>query len=711
MSGDVKTRNEFNDSPEGDQTFWVKEIQSSFDELKEWHKTAENVLDVYLDKRKDDIYQDDKNFNLFAANTGILKASLYARIPKPTASRRFNDYEDDAVRVAAIILERALSYELEHDNIFDTNAKSIIEDYLITGLGTAWVRYDADIQSQELQITDVEESDESETEDVQTEESILDEQTPVDYVHWKDFYYSPARTWSEVYWVARRVYMNEDEIIERFGEEFKDLVTVEKESTKSNNVISQAEIFEIWDKERKEIIWTSLHSDKILDKKADTLNLPGFFPCPKPLITNTITKKFIPSPEYELVRHQYLELNELNRRISNIVSATRIVGVYDAECKELAAILDGDTDENQMIGVDKWATFAQAGGISGQIDFMPIEQFAKVLPVLNQARDLTKAQIYELTGISDILRGSSSPYETAGAQKIKAQYASLRLSAKQNEVAEFFSDLVQKKAHLMCRFYEPQRLIARAGQLNSADSALIPQAIQIIKNGVLNQLRINVSVDALQLPNFDTEKEQRAQALQSIGGFLAQAIPASKQTPELTPLMLGLLQWSVAGYQATKEIEGLFDKASSDLTEGAKQPPPPNPEMVAAQAKAQKDAAEAQYNMALLQLKQTEAQNNFILGQGKIQVEREANQIQAVRWQAENQLKQLETKIDTLLASRELDVKRETAALNSQIAADATISAAKNVEMETAAKIRGQDIQDAQHSTEVLIGGLKGNNE
>lgn len=703
MSGEVKTRNEFNDSPEGDQSFWVKEIQSSFDEVKAWHKTAENVFDVYLDKRKDDIYGDEKNFNLFAANTGIMKASLYARIPKPTASRRFNDYENDAVRVAAIILERALSYELEHDNIFDTNAKSIIEDYLISGLGTAWVRYDADIQSQEIQITDVEED--SDSQEVQTEETILDEQTPVDYVHWKDFFWSPARTWSEVYWVARRVFLNEDEIVERFGEEFKDLVTVEKELSKSNNVISQAEIFEIWDKERQEIVWTSLHSDKILDKKPDNLNLPGFFPCPKPLITNTITKKFIPSPEYELVRHQYLELNELNRRISNIVSACRVVGVYDAQNKELAAILDGDTDENQMIGVDKWHAFVQNGGIAGQMEFVPIEHFSKVLLVLNQARDLTKAQIYELTGISDILRGSSSPYETAGAQKIKAQYASLRLSAKQNEVAEFFSDLVQKKAHLMCKFYDPQRLIARAGQLNSTDTALVPQAIQILQNGVLNQLQINVSVDALQQPNFDNEKEQRSQAIQSIGGFLAQAIPAAKQTPELSPLLLGMIQWAMAGYKATAPIEGLLDKARADLTEGAKQPPPPNPEVIAAQAKAQKDAAEAQYNMALLQLKQTETQNNFILGQGKIAVEREMNQIQAVRWQAENQLKQLETKIDTLLQSSGLEIKQETARLNAQIAADATESAARNVEMETMAKIRHQDIESAKHTVDTIVGG------
>lgn len=708
----IKSRDQFKDSPEGDQQYWKEEINNSIAELKRWHKDGERIVKTYLDKR-DNTNEYDRNFNLFSANTGILKSSLYAKIPKPSVTRMFNDYDDDISRVAAIIMERVLTYELQNDNTFDTNAKSNIEDFLVPGLAAAWVRYDTEVETQEYQITDVvedEDGNQTQEETTETQETITDEQTPIDYVSWKDFLWSPARTWAEVSWVARRVYMNQDEIVARFGEEAKGLVAMDKNvvpttNDDNENVIQQGEIFEIWDKTREEVIWISLSADRTLDKKPDPFGLQGFFPCPKPLMANTTTTNLIPTPDYELVRDQYTELNELNSRISNIVSACKVVGVYDKEVKALADVLNADSEENTMIAVEKWAGFSQTGGIKGHVDFMPIEQYSNVLLTLMKSRDLVKAQIYELTGISDILRGSSSPYETAGAQKIKAQYASLRLSAKQHEVAEFFSEVIHLKAQLITKFYDANRIMARVGQLAQDDMPLVPQALQLLQSESLPFFKIKVSVDSLQLPNFDVEKEQRAQALQSIGGFMAQAIPAVKQTPELGSLFMGLLKWSVAGYAATKEIEGLFDTALQKLDDASKQPPPPNPEMIAAQAKAQKEQSDSQLAMAELQLKSTIAQNEFAIEQAKLMLKKEEAMLEREKLQSDTNFKQMDLRLDAMLKERGLDVKRETAHLNASIAANATESAANNVEMETMAKLRHQDIESAKHTVDTLTTG------
>jgi hypothetical protein len=43
--------------------------------------------------------------------------------------------------------------------------------------------------------------------------------SPVDYVHWRDFGHSVGRTWEEVTWVYRKVYMNRDALVERFGDD------------------------------------------------------------------------------------------------------------------------------------------------------------------------------------------------------------------------------------------------------------------------------------------------------------------------------------------------------------------------------------------------------------------------------------------------------------------------------------------------------------
>jgi hypothetical protein len=51
--------------------------------------------------------------------------------------------------------------------------------------------------------------------------------------------------------------------------------------------------------------------------------------------------------------------------------------------------------------------------------------------------------IYEITGISDILRGSSVASETATAQNIKTQWGTLRLKRLQKEVQRYARDLLR----------------------------------------------------------------------------------------------------------------------------------------------------------------------------------------------------------------------------------------------------------------------------
>lgn len=695
----IRSVNDFTNDAQGQQQYWKAEVESAKKELQPWHKRAEKIVKIYLDNRTLG-EESDRNFNLFAANTGILRASLYAKIPKPTVSRRHNNYEDDIARVAATILERALGYELETDHSFDGNAKAIIDDRLITGLGTAWVRYDTDRRKEMVQVTEEVEGLYSETIIEEEREVITDEHTPIDYVHWKDFIYSPARTWGEVRWVGRRVYMTRDEIVGRFGEEaVKDIQFSDEREEKlesssidpKNKILLQGEIYEIWDKTSKKVVWMSCAGGKILDEKDDPLDLPGFFPCPRPLIANATTSNLLPLPDYVMVQDQYAELNDLNNRISHLVSACKVAGVYDKEAQEIRKLLE-DGRENILIPVERWAAYAERGGIARAIEWLPIEQVANVLIILQKARESVKAQLYELTGISDILRGSSSPYETASAQKIKSQYASLRLSAVQQEVAVFFSELISRKAFLMAKFYEPERLLLRAGSMSPYDQQYIMPALELLRNELTMSFRVEVSVDSLQMPNFDTEKEQRAEAIGAISSFLQTALPAAKESPELAPLLLGMLRWGVAGYRATKDIEGLFDKALADL-EQQKNQPKPNPEAQAAQVAAQAEQQKFQLQQADLQLRQTEIQNNFTLEQAKIMLERERIALEREKLQINAQISQYEIQADQLIKDRNADIKRETAQVNAMNQVRATDKAQENAVIEARVAMRGQDLQ------------------
>jgi hypothetical protein len=108
-------------------------------------------------------------------------------------------------------------------------------------------------------------------------------------------------------------------------------------------------------------------------------------------------------------------------------------GVYDASQPALQRLLT-EGDNNTLIPVDNWMAFGEKGGLKGAIDLLPIDMLAATLNQCYQARADIKNQIYEITGLSDILRGASFASETATAQQIKGQFASLRLRAMQEDV-------------------------------------------------------------------------------------------------------------------------------------------------------------------------------------------------------------------------------------------------------------------------------------
>lgn len=623
-----------------DARYWNAEIHAAQKKIKKWQKQAEKVYDKYIDKRSG-ADSDAQYLNLFNTNTGILQAALYARIPEPDVSRRFRDSTDQVGRVASMILQRALTYELETDHYCDTIFKNIILDRLVAGAGVGWVRYDVETtEGEDVQLTD---SMDELTEDVDAEPIIADENTSIEYVHWKDFFWSPARTWDEVRWVARRVYMERQEAIDRFGEAKASQIPVADDEINDSLAklgevtTSKAEVYEVWDKTTKTVFFVSLQCDELLDEKPDPLGLPGFFPTPKPLFANVTTGDLIPMPDYALVQDQYRAVNELNNRINVLTRSIRTVGVYDKKLGSLQAILS-ESPEGQMIPVENWQSYVEGGGMKGSMDFLPIEQPAAVLGNLRNELQNIKAEIYELTGISDIIRGESQQYVTAQAESMKGQYASLRLVTLQQAVAEYFSGLINLKAHLICKFYEPQRILERAGQLFPNDMPYVPQALALLKNEGLRHFRVNISVDSLQMPDWNADKQSKNEAIMGITQLLGQIIPASQQVPEIAPLGLTMLSWAITGYKGADQIEGVIQDGLRQLEQVAQQkaanpqPPKPTPEEMEfqlQQAKMQADQQRAQDQMALdqsrdaakAQLEQMKAQQEAQIESAKIALE------------------------------------------------------------------------------------------
>jgi AraC-like DNA-binding protein len=599
----IESANDYADTPTGLAQRWSAEMEASKKELQKFHDDADKIVRRYLDKR-DEWQKEESRVNLFWSSTKVLLSLLYARPPKAAVARAFLDAEDDDARVAGQIVQRLLNKSFD-DNVstWDAAIRQGIEDWLVVGMGQIWLRYEVET-ALEVIPAEFDPITGEELVPEQTYERIVDEDAPCDYVYWKDFFWSPARTWSEVRWVARRVYMTRDQLINRFGEEIGKTVSLQTTQKSSQNdqapkydPWAKAEVFEIWEKETKRVYWMAKGSEVILDVKDDPLGIDGFFPCPKPLAANVTSSNFMPRADYIFAQDQFNELDEINTRITWLTRAAKVAGVYDKAAGDSVGRMFSQAAENQLIPVDNWAMFAESGGVKGKVDFAPIEQVVNCIERLRQYRQDKTMQIYEVLGISDVMRGSSKASETATAQQIKAQFGSTRIQLSQFYIAEWITEGLRIKADIISKHFQPETIAMRSNIMRTPDAQYVQGAIALIKDENVADYRISVEADSMAAMDYAAERDAAVQFMQGLGAFVSQVAPMAQQVPGSAPYLLRLLQWAVSKFRVSSEIEGVLDQAIGTMQQQGMQPPPPSPkqqaEVAAEMAKAKEREANA----------------------------------------------------------------------------------------------------------------------
>lgn len=624
---------------------WLKVIAAYEREFKKWEERNKKILMRYQDDARQgrDGYTECK-FNILWSNVQTLYSATFARVPKPDVSRRFRD-QDPVGRVASLILERALDYEVQHYGDYKATLGQCVHDRFLGGRGTAWVRYEPHIR--QVEISDglsVTEDAEVEKEP-ETREEIDYECAPVDYVHWKDFGHTVARTWEEVTAVWRRVYMSRQACLERFGDDLGAKIPLDSrpgDTSKTRNAedesTAKACVYEIWDKDTGKAYWISKSLTQMLDERDDPLGLEEFFPCPRPLYATITNESLVPIPDFTLYQDQARELDTLADRIDGLVQSLKVMGVYDNSIPELARLFSESTN-GSLTAVKNWSAFAEKQGLKGAIDLVDLQPIAFALEKAYLAFAQVKEQVYEITGISDIIRGQTQASETATAQQIKGQYASLRLRSYQEQVAQFATDLLKLKAQIICNHFSPETIaqMSAAQQLAQADQQYIGPALQLLTSGdnAIRDFRIDIVADSLVQLDEQAEQESRAQFLTAVGSYLKQAGEVAMAAPDMVPLLMELLKWGVQGYKVGKTIEGAFDATVEQMKASAEQkkmqPPPPDPKLMAVQAKMQGDQQRMQMEM---QREAMAARNDQQQSMMDMQTQQTKNEAEAIKAKA-----------------------------------------------------------------------------
>lgn len=460
--------------PDKAVTRWLNEIDSAKKREKQWRKDGQRIIDIYNCDEPEKV-----PYNILFSNTETLLPALYSAIPRPIVQRRFKD-DDPVGRSAATAGQRGLEFlvdtNVEGYETFDEGVQAATLDALLPGRAVTCVKYDVDLgEMADEGGLSIDEDDPSPQADDETESEQTEPQTTpykkselvcLDTRSWNRVFFGYAKKWSKVPWIAYEEYVDKQEAERLFGEEMAAKLTYttnENDYSTDGNEGKNGDpdednegdrktacVFQIWDKngdgtegsEKKIRYVSTQYKDGYLTVTDDPLQLTGFFNCPRPLQFMAKSNDLMPVAMYMAYENQARELNKITLRINGIVGAIKARGIYDSELGlDIANIMK--EDDNALVPSDKTSSLAAEKGLQNAIWFLPIEQLINVLAQLTQARERCKQVIYEITGISDIIRGSSVASETATAQNLKSQWGTLRLKRLQKEVQRYARDLLR----------------------------------------------------------------------------------------------------------------------------------------------------------------------------------------------------------------------------------------------------------------------------
>lgn len=685
---------------------WQTEIEKAKKRFRTFWSIGDQTVDVYRSQREDgnEILMKDK-YNILYSSTETIRPNLYAQRPSVRVKLRNRDLAPQAARDGARLLEGSLSYLIEEED-FDELMENVVEDLLLPGLGQAWVRYEPTFQNvmgpDGKPVLD---------EAGEPEQELLDEMVKFDYVYWKDFLTGISRGWRTVPWVSRRIWLTKERATARFGaDKASKLAYTSKEVDRETDVSSEtAEAWEIWDKESGTVYWfAESYSDDLLDVRKDPLKLKNFFPCPRPVRAIYNTRTFVPRAYYTQYKSQAETLNVLTRRIRLLGEALRVVGLYDGQQTKLADLLNPNAG-NKMIAVDNWAVFAQAGGIKGNIEWLPLDQVITTLIQLQQAREICKNEIYEITGFSDIVRGQSKASETLGAQNIKANWAGARVKKAQKEVQRFARDLIAIAGEVVAEHCSPETIALFSGipvptpdQVQQDPNLQVAmqqfmQATSFIANESRRVASIDIETDSTILADEEADRKDRTEFLAAAGAFLQQAVPAMQTTPELGPLLGAMLMFTIRTFPSSRSIEEEFEKVQNVLANKPPKQEEQDPNGHAAKAGAAKEIAgiKAQSEQARTQSEQATAQAELQAKSTndaeKLRLEAQAEMNRHTEAMAKLTLEETFKGREFMLREREVAIKEAELGIKQQVADTqeaAAAAAAENAE-------RQQDTSEA----------------
>ena len=649
---------------------WTAAVAAADKEEEDWRKEADEIVAIY---RSSSEQKKQQAFNILYSNTETLLPAVFNSTPSPDIRRRYND-PGVAAKAVSDMLERGITYSLDQYD-FDGHMRAVVFDAATGGRGVARVRYVPKVAGGEdpSQMTegegpesDAEETDEHKLTPVEPGEHVVSQTVQMEYVPWKNFRRGAGLVWDDVPWVAFKHYLTREQIEDLAGKALADAVSLDydvrtgdRDKDKDNadgakdaqDVFLRCCVLEIWDKPSGKVLFIAPgYEAKPLRVDDDPLQLTGFFPIPRPLCMLETPGNLVPVPPYRSYKELAEELNEVTIRIRRLVRQIRSRGIYASAAADIEQIIKAD--DGELVPAQGLEMFAQ-GGLDKAIAWWPIEAQAKVVTELVAHREAIKQTIYEVSGLSDILRGASAASATATAENIKNQWGSLRIQKVQAEVQRFCRDVFRMKAELIAQNFDLQILqdmtgvklvpmavkqqvqaelkqaaqmqAAQAQQMGQQPPSQAPQVPpdvqeilkaptleeveQMLRSDVNRSYKIDVETDSTVRADLTRNQENMVQFVQGTAGYI-QAVGPAVQAGLLPPdLAITIFGAFARNFRLGRQVDMALENASESAKEMAQQPKPQAPDPAMEKVKADVQAKQAELQMKAQEIAQQQQQH------------------------------------------------------------------------------------------------------
>ena len=678
---------------------WLAEIDAALKREKAWRADAKQALQRYRGDNSGGAYSNEPDgrrsggFNILWSNTETLRNATYNQAPRPDVRQRWQG-KDPLSLACAQVLDRSLEYVLDVGN-FHQAALAAVLDFFLPGRAVLRVRYEPEFAQQALP--------DGNFVDVVAAENIVFE--PVSY---RDFVHADAPSWNRVDWCAFRHHMTKAEIKaffpdvdadalrytegsregKREGSGYADDTVRSAEDGEYTERDARAEVWEVWDRRQKMVLWVSKGLPAALKYEEPPLTLEGFFPVACPAYAVPSPDCLLPTTLYSQYEEQAIELDNLTRRIEATGRIIKWRGAYAGSLgTEVGRVLQDATD-GELVPIDNETAVMERGGINGAIWLFDTKQAAEVLQKLYEQREATKQTIYEITGISDILRGVTRASETATAQQIKAAWGSSRVDGYKREIQRLLAATLRLAAEVICETYQIETLAAITGlhyptaeeqqqaqmqlqQLDAQGQALQQaaqmgdgqaaeqlegleqqraqlqqvldapswQAIQqVLQSDLQRSYKVEIETDSTIAPNQQQDLKELSDTLQAIGGFGQVFLPGVQSGLVSPQLFMEILRAIV---QKTPLSNMLTDKMSEEIDNGV------NPmQRQIEELKGQLEQAQNERGLKekALELQGAEIQSRERLEGAKLQLEAQKLQLEGADMQQRAQLEAMKAR-------------------------------------------------------------------